>query len=68
METIVLCPKCKSSNTKMPSIMSEGYHSGDQKCLDCGYQGHWVTFKAQRIEEGSLVLKTRKEDEFSKPQ
>ncbi len=40
----MICPKCKSSNTKKVSVMDEKHHIGHQRCMDCKFQCDWTHF------------------------
>lgn len=40
----LICPKCKSANTKKISVMSEDWKIGRHRCLDCNYMDHWLFF------------------------
>ena len=38
------CPKCGSNNTKRVAIYDLKWNPGDERCMDCDYQGYFLEF------------------------
>lgn len=49
------CPKCQSTNTKKVTILSPQWRVGAEKCLKCGFIGHWAQFLKEPLRPPGTV-------------
>ena len=56
------CPKCKSTDTRKPSVREARWKLGTQICNDCDHQDDWIRFikpseqlTAEKIEKAAAA-------------